>query len=321
MTRLSPTQGLVAFLAALAGPERLGWLELRHRRLDGRMHQRFFAPTKPAAAAACATALVRSGDVYVGCAPRRERVGGRAAIDHGCVLWVDCDDDTSLDLLDRFEPQPAMLVRTSPRGVHAYWPLERPLGPDELERANSRLAHALGADLACTDAARVLRPPATLNHKYDPVAAVTLERFTGERFSAVQITGRLPDPPTRPARPTNARARQRHAVDPLLSIPPRDYVEALTGREVGRDGKVSCPFHPDRTPSFHCYPDARGGWACFSTRCSRGGRPNGGDIYDLASQLWGLSTRGTDFLELRQRLQVLFATPVATSKSPVRARC
>jgi RepB DNA-primase from phage plasmid len=318
MTGMPATQGLVAFLAALVGPARSGWLELRHRRLDGRVHQRFFAAAKPVAAAACATALARSGDVYVGCTPRRERAGGRAAIEQGFALWVDCDDLESLGRLERFEPRPAMLVRTSSRGAHAYWPLERPLAPGELERANRRLAHALGADLACTDASRVLRPPATLNHKYDPVATVTLERFTGERFSAIQITGRLPDAPTRPARQTNARSAQGRAVDPLLSIPPRVYIEALTGREVRRDGKVSCPFHPDRTPSLHCYPDPAAGWACFSTRCSRGGRPNGGDIYDLAGQLWGLSTRGTDFLELRERLQALFSTPASSSKPAAR---
>jgi hypothetical protein len=308
------TQGLVAFLATLAGPRRSGWLELRHRRLDGRVHQRFFAAAKPVAAAACATALARSGDVFVSCAPRRERAGGRAAIEHGFALWVDCDDDESLELLGRFEPQPAIAVSTSTRGVHAYWPLERPLAPAELERANRRLAHALGADLACTDAARVLRPPATLNHKYDPVAAVTLERFTGERFSAIRITGRLPDPPARPARQLTKRPTEGRAVDSLLSVPPRVYVEVLTGRVVGRDGKVSCPFHPDRTPSLHCYPDPAAGWACFSSRCSRGGRPNGGDIYDLAAQLWGLSTRGSDFLELRDRLQILFTTLAAASK-------
>jgi hypothetical protein len=305
MTGMPSTQGLVAFLAVLAGPQRSGWLELRHRCLDGRMHQRFFPAAKPIAAAACATALSRSGDVYVGCAPRRERAGGRAAIEHAFTLWVDCDTDGSLERLKNFEPQPAMVVRTSPRGLHAYWPLGRPLPVGELERANRRLAHAVDADIACTDAARILRPPATLNHKYEPVAAVTLERFTGERFSPIQVSGRLPDPPVTRA----SRGRQRpvgeRAADPLLWIGPRVYVEVLTGRSVGRDGKASCPFHPDRTPSLHCYPDPGAGWACFSSRCSRDGRPNGGDIYDLASQLWGLSTRGRDFLELRQRLRVL----------------
>jgi hypothetical protein len=90
--------------------------------------------------------------------------------------------------------------------------------------------------------------------------------------------------------------------DRLLSIEPAVYVERLTGRRVGRDGKAPCPFHRDDIPSLHAYPDPSAGWACFSAKCLRGARPNGGDIYDLAGQLWGLSTRGRDFLELRRRL-------------------
>ena len=321
MTGMPPTQGLVAFLAVLTGPERSGWLELRHRRPDGRMGQRFFDAAKPSAAAACAVALSRTGDVYVGCAPRRERAGGRAAIDHGWTLWVDCDDDSSLELLERFRPRPAIVVRTSGHGLHAYWPLERPLPVNELERANRRLANAMEADLACTDAARILRPPATLNHKYKPVAPVTLERFTGERFSPVAVTGRLPDPRGARSRPLRTPPAGR-AGDPLHAISPLVYVEALTGRAVARDGKINCPFHPDRTPSFHCYPDPAAGWACFSSQCSRDGHPNGGDIYELAGQLWNLSTRGREFLELRQRLTALLLerSPAGTGAARTRAR-
>jgi hypothetical protein len=42
--------------------------------------------------------------------------------------------------------------------------------------------------------------------------------------------------------PPTAR-RRASASDPLLSIPPADYVHALTGQTVGRDRKISCPFH------------------------------------------------------------------------------
>jgi hypothetical protein len=102
-----------------------------------------------------------------------------------------------------------------------------------------------------------------------------------------------------------ARAAGR-AVSPVPDV----YVETLTGRPVGRDGKSACPFHPDSRPSLHAYPDPAAGWACFSAQCWRGDRPNGGDIYDLAAQLWGLSTRGRDFLELRRRLYALFLPSV-----------
>jgi CHC2 zinc finger len=78
-------------------------------------------------------------------------------------------------------------------------------------------------------------------------------------------------------------------------------VEHLLGVEVPRSGFVSCPFHVDRTPSFKVYETPERGWMCFSAHCRRGG-----SIYDLAAALWGLGTRGQDFLELRRRLLAYF---------------
>jgi hypothetical protein len=49
------------------------------------------------------------------------------------------------------------------------------------------------------------------------------------------------------------------------------------------------------------YETPEGGWYCFS--CKRGT-----SVYDLAGPLWGLATRGADFLELRRRLHALLLT-------------
>jgi len=295
-------------MAALAGPQPSGFIELRHRRPGGAMRQRFLDARKPNAAAIAATVLSQTGEVYVGCAPRSRREGGKQAVDRGWALWVDCDDQTATAALEAFQPQPAIMVRTSVRGLHAYWPLEEPLAARELERANRRLAHALQAcQSAVTNAAALLRPPATLNYKYEPPAPVVLERYTGERFGAHEVAGALSDPPARrKPSPAPVDASRSRAGDPLLRIVPAVYLEALTGRQVGRDGKLACPFHPDSRPSLHAYPDPADGWTCFSAKCWRGDRPNGGDIYDLAGQLWGLSTHGRDFPELRRRLYALF---------------
>jgi DNA primase len=80
--------------------------------------------------------------------------------------------------------------------------------------------------------------------------------------------------------------------DPLKRTPPSEYVEALTGEEVPPSGFIHCPLHADRTPSFRVYDDH---WWCFACH-------TGGGVYELASRLWGLSTRGRDFLELRRRI-------------------
>ena len=77
----------------------------------------------------------------------------------------------------------------------------------------------------------------------------------------------------------------------------------LLGVQVGRDRKISCPFHPDQHPSLHVYPNPEQGWHCFSCR-------RGGSIYDLASGLWNIPTRGAAFLQLRDMLsQELLARP------------
>jgi len=255
--------GVVAYLAALAGQAPAGQLlELRHRRPGGGMGQRFFDVARPAAAAAEIAVLGDTNDVYVGAALRARREGTRAAVAGGWVLWVDCDDAGAVGALAAFQPAAAMVVRSSARGVHAYWPLTAPLGAEDLERANRRLAGALGAcQSAVTGAAAVLRPPETLNFKHDPPARVTLERFTGERFETAELLARLPELP-QPAAAVRVPAAD-FAGDPLRAIAPAVYVEALTGRAPGRDGKIACPLHKDRTPSFHVYETAEEGWYCF----------------------------------------------------------
>ena len=90
--------------------------------------------------------------------------------------------------------------------------------------------------------------------------------------------------------------------DALRMVAPAVYVRALTGLTAGRDGKVSCPFHgEDRTPSLHVYEDPAAGWYCYGCR-------RGGSIFDLGAEVFGLSTRGREFVELRQRLQAALGT-------------
>jgi len=68
---------------------------------------------------------------------------------------------------------------------------------------------------------------------------------------------------------------------------------------------VTTGFHTDRTPSLHVYPEPGRGWYCYG--CDRGG-----SVYDLAALLWlsGQSSnaplRGRQFIEVRQRLLVMF---------------
>src|SRR4051794_38706570 len=84
------------FLAALAGDSPGdALLELRYRLGDGRMGQLFDSPRRLRALATRAIFLGRRTDVYVGCAPRTRRHGGRDAVAQAFVIWADCDGDAA----------------------------------------------------------------------------------------------------------------------------------------------------------------------------------------------------------------------------------
>jgi hypothetical protein len=57
---------------------------------------------------------------------------------------------------------------------------------------------------------------------------------------------------------------------------------------------VTTGLHDDRTASLQLYDDGR--WYCFAPCWT------GGSIFDFAARAWHTSTRGGQFLELRNRL-------------------
>lgn len=286
---------LSTYLDLLFGAEPAdGFAELRWRvRLSG-MGRRFVGLSDRRRLAAMIVARGRSTDLYIGVAPRVRQAGGRGAVDRVHVLWADCDSMASLEALERFDQAPSMVVRSG-SGRHAYWALWPPLEPAWAEKANRRLARALGADSRATDAARILRPPGTFNYKTGEPRRVEVECMTGAVYTAAQVVDRLPDG-SRPGRRESPPLRRTASDDPLLAVPPPLYAEALAGLELGRDGKARCPFHDDRTPSLQVYDDAERGWACFG--CGRGGT-----IVDFGAALWGIEPRGAGYHEIRRRLE------------------
>ena len=190
-----------------------------------------------------------------------------------------------------------IVLSGSPGHAHAYYTLSAPVTVPELERANRRLAHALGGDLASVDAARILRPPATRNHKHSPPTRVQLvELAPGRRYDLHELVDGLDDPPGQLEVDAVAPRRVgRSEIDRLLlAIPAAEYVHALTGLTPDRTGKIHCPFHEDRTPSLQLYQD--GTWYCY------GACHAGGSVFDFASRIWSTGTKGQEFLRLRARL-------------------
>ena len=284
-----------AFLRVVhdAGPG--GYLDVRARFACGAMDRVFVPLHRLRQASEIARCQGTHADVFVGVLRRAVPRGDRGAVTGGAVLWSDCDDRAALERMHDFQPAPSLIVRSgSPDHAHAYWLLDRWLPAPMLERANARLAHALGADERATDAPRVLRLPGTLNHKHDPPSAVTLEHCSDVRYAPAEVVGALSDP-VRPERVASATARQA-STDSLLAIPAAVYAQALAGVATGRSRKVRCPFHDDQQPSLHLYEDPARGWYCFGCR-------RGGSIYDFAGELWGMPRRGASFLRLRERIE------------------
>src|SRR3954467_13031335 len=110
-TTITPHETAARFLAALVGcADPTDFLELRYRLDDGqRMGQLFERPERLRGLATRAIALGRRTDVYVGCAPRTRRHGGRDAVERAFVLWADCDGKDAAAALERFEPAPSIV--------------------------------------------------------------------------------------------------------------------------------------------------------------------------------------------------------------------
>src|ERR1035437_1643598 len=188
----------------------------------------------------------------------RRRAGGRDAVSRSPLVFVELDAAASERLLDRSPAPPSMLVTSGTRGhVHAYWLLREPVSAQAAQEANRMLALRIGGDLASVDAARILRPPQTFNHKHCPPIEVRLQLLDPQRaYRLEELTAGLEDQAAKRgadkmcqvlASERARRGRQAGVGDlvheQLREIPASEYVARLTGRQPNREGKISCPFH------------------------------------------------------------------------------
>jgi hypothetical protein len=285
------------YLQVLAGANPTGRLiEIRSATLHGAMRQTFTPATRTDLAAQTITKLATRTDVYIGVLLRHRRAGGRHACERSHLAFVEIDRPDALQQLDRYRCPPSIVISSggTPGHAHAYWQLHQPVEHDELEDANRRLAIRLGGDLASIDAARILRPPTSMNWKRTPPAPVQLLVLEPDRrYQLAELAAGLVGPSPRPRSTASPQRAVTTELDQqLLAIPAATYLPALTGQQPNRAGKIRCPLHDDHSPSLQLYDHS---WYCFACRI-------GGTIYDLGAHLYGLETKGHEFLQLRQRL-------------------
>ena len=169
-----------------------------------------------AAAGKAAAVWGERWNVYFGVLPRKAKgQGGADAVTRAAWLWCDMDNapqwETAAGLLRRAELPAPHLAVCSGNGIHAYWRLtEAECLPDGDSKARfrsllRRLCGAIGgdadgphADIASTDAARILRLPGTFNWKNlaepKPVCVV-FSRPDAPAFTAAEWGERLPAAP------------------------------------------------------------------------------------------------------------------------------
>jgi hypothetical protein len=185
-------------LATIAGNEPASsFFEIRPLTIEGRPspRDRAFVPVRDFEAAGDRIrSLAPRLNVFVGAAPRTREEGTADAVGRVWCLWADLDGRSALERLRDFRPLPSIVIRSgSPDCAHAWWPLRSPVTPQGAQRANRRLALALEADRATCDAARILRPAGSLNHKSTPPKEVTCTRCETDVFALADVVGLLAD--------------------------------------------------------------------------------------------------------------------------------
>jgi hypothetical protein len=175
-----------------------GFLNLRAIGKE-RVHQAFYEWSDFENIEKFCAARIQSKNLYFGVATRDDKNGKKENIVHIPALWCDVDfKDTPRDrlkeLYEKF-PTKASIIVKSGGGAHFYWLLKEPLEKDaipQVEDANRRIAHALSGDFSSTDAARILRLPGTINHKYEHKPRVEVTRLENFFYEIDDLLDILP---------------------------------------------------------------------------------------------------------------------------------
>jgi hypothetical protein len=185
-------------LAAVAGNEpTTSFIEIRPLEVETFMpsaKERCWIPARDFdQAAARIDVLSPAFHVYIGAAPRVRQGGTVEDVERVWCLWADCDAREAGEALAAFRRRPSLVVQTRQGRWQGWWPLRQPVRPLFAKRANQRLAKALGADRAAVDAARILRPIGSLNHKTSPASPVRCLRCELDVYLMRDVIGGLPD--------------------------------------------------------------------------------------------------------------------------------
>lgn len=198
----------VNFLQALYPPDSLGHLNFRFISKQGRVSTDFIAPSdvKDRLPNLLKQHKGENAFVQIGLCDGR---GGKGNILEIPALWVDLDFKPGFGFEEACQlrgiPLKASIIVNSGGGLHVYWALKESATKEEfplVENVLKRLAQVYHGDHASAEAARILRIPGTLNHKYSPPCEVKLIRLEPDRrYNLGELDDTLPPLETSPGSP------------------------------------------------------------------------------------------------------------------------
>lgn len=112
------------------------------------------------------------------------------------VLWADFDGNAPVEWDSKVVPVPTIEVQSSTvHKRHVYWALDEFVTDKKaLEDRNRAIAYALGADPSGWDANQFLRPPFSVNRKYEkPIMAKVIEERLDKMYQP-SVFGDIPSP-------------------------------------------------------------------------------------------------------------------------------
>src|SRR5579859_597183 len=127
-------------------------------------------------------------DVYIGMNTLKDGACSRTKRDISEIRHVYLDLDyggsEALKAIHNSDevPKPNFVLDTSPGKHQVVWKIEGAT-PQEAEDLQQRMAHEFGADIAATDASRVLRLPGFANRKYDAECLVRVTKHSDKTYS------------------------------------------------------------------------------------------------------------------------------------------
>lgn len=177
-------------------------------------------------------------DIYIGMNALKDGAYSRTKRDISEIRHVYLDlDYRGLEALKTIQnsqevPKPNFVLDTSPGKHQVIWKIEDAT-PQDAEDLQQRMAHEFGADIAATDASRVLRLPGFANKKYSTECLVRATKHSDQTYKLRDF--KLASGPVKSDRTLEQNPSRSSDSREILSQSERDWAYAKRALARGDD--------------------------------------------------------------------------------------